>query len=128
MKLLLPIVLPALLIGGAIFGWRAYDERRQRFTVEEKALIDDLVELYSVRVTRSSDPEAAKAVLDTLQLNFEATELEPQIERLSLDPLRATRVLQAVHDSLRARRDVFFGEAQGDNPGRLPGQQGRTDG
>jgi hypothetical protein len=124
MRLLVLILVSAALVSGSVFGWRSCQHARQAFTPEEQALVDDLVTLYSIRITRSGDPDLARAMLDSLHLGVPTGDLDRRIDRLALDPPRATRLLQAVYDSLEAREAVFIREeTQGIDPAPQPGRQ-----
>lgn len=129
MTVLLRVLVLAVLLGGSFVGWKACQKSRIAFTAEERALIDDVVELYTIRITRSSDAGRAQAMLDSLSLRVAPADLDRRIEQLTLDPARATRLLQAVHDSLLARREAFVDEdAQGSPPVPRPGLEAPTDG
>ncbi|NNM32935.1 MAG: hypothetical protein HKO53_07695 [Gemmatimonadetes bacterium] len=82
-------------------------------TAEELLLVEDLVELYTLRVLRFAQPDSASRRRESLRLNLGDTELEAQIERLAADPVRGHMMLEAVHDSLEALRPRLFPSSQG---------------
>jgi hypothetical protein len=119
----------ALVVGVSLTVWRGCSSHRKgpALTAEQQDLVNDMVALYRLRITRISDPEAAVAMLDSLHLALGPADVERALDALAVDPRRSTLVLQAIQDSLQALRGELFPPTQGTTPRTAEGAQSRTD-
>lgn len=116
-RFLIPALIVLLAAGASVVTWRGCASRSSdpAFTPAERALVQDLLALYRLRITRLQDPERAVSVLDSLDLHLDEAALERELDQLGADPHRGIFLLRAVHDSLDALRDELFPPAQGMN-------------
>lgn len=77
-------------------------------TEREQALVDEVVELYTLRILRFANPDSAAALRGSMVLDVQEPELQLRLEELGHEPKRGELVLRAVHDSLEALRPRLF--------------------
>jgi len=80
---------------------------------DEQALVDEIVELYTLRILRFTHPDSAAGLRETIALDVDRADLDARLDRLGRDPKRGKALLNAVHDSLEALRPRLFPIDQG---------------
>lgn len=73
-------------------------------TPEEERLVEEVLALIEVRISRARDEDEGRAARDALPELYAPAEIDALIDELSRDPRRGQLVVGAVHESLRARR------------------------
>lgn len=116
----LPLFIAVIVLAGAVVLGVRWRERPKKLQPHEQELVNDLIDLYRLRILRLTDSPDAAALTDSLEGLSGDLDLDPRLIEVRPDPTRAKLVLQAVRDSLRNLRTDFFPPTQGNLP---PGEQ-----
>lgn len=95
----------ALFLGAFLSACGGEPDLPTALTADEERLVDEVLQLIEVRITRARDEDEAESKRQALPPLLAETEIQGILDELARHPERGQLVVGAIHDSLTARRE-----------------------